>query len=525
MLFRLLIGAFAAATAAFAQNGPSSLYSVLNGLTFNPPGYTIVMYQSCMQNQNAGNPCGSFSGFQSSNGQYTHMLYGPEAAVSPTCSRTFRLSLACGATVSMSGVNENPTCVYSATLTLPQVCGVDLTVGNEVASVSPTALPPTSTPTRTETTTGTTTGTPTVTTSTTTTLTATPTGTATATLTATPTGTATSTPLFQITAFPTSTSTQTLTATATSLFMITAWPTTSPVNVSATSTPLYYYTPYPSVGSNETGGGLLDLAASLTSGSSSTSIIIGSVALGIVGLAAVGGAVAYFRGGGTAAGFLNKVKSQQGALTKFADALPISAEQKAKLKGAVADPTSLIPEAQRAQLEQAKAKLEEMKGKALEKVEELKGQALQAQESILHVLPPSVAEAVKAKEAEIAAQVQAQIKAKQTELQQMVNSYVPTPIASILSAPALGKAEPSATVVDLTSVAPAVEEVSKAAVAATVAATVAAPESVAAEAVAAVAAAVAEPVTEAVAVQIAVNAEDVKAIQAFLAEKAAKADV
>ena len=60
--------------AAAAQNGPSSLYTLLNGQTFNPPGYTIVMYQSCMQNQNAGNPCGSFSGFQSSNGQYTHML-------------------------------------------------------------------------------------------------------------------------------------------------------------------------------------------------------------------------------------------------------------------------------------------------------------------------------------------------------------------------------------------------------------------------------------------------------------------
>ena len=63
------------------QNGPSSLYSLLNGQTFNPPGYTIVMYQSCVQNQNAGNPCGSFSGFQSAGGQYSYMLYGPEAAV------------------------------------------------------------------------------------------------------------------------------------------------------------------------------------------------------------------------------------------------------------------------------------------------------------------------------------------------------------------------------------------------------------------------------------------------------------
>jgi len=261
------------------------------------------------------------------------------------------------------------------------------------------------------------------------------------------------------------------------------------------------------VGSNETGG-LLGLAASLTGSSSSTSIIIGSVALGVVGLAAIGGAVAYFRGGGTAAGFMNKVKEQKGALTQFANALPISEEQKAKLTGAIADPTSLIPEAQRAQLEQAKAKLEELKGKALEKVEELKGQALQAQDSILQVLPSSVADAVRAKEAEmlapLQAQVQAQIQAKQAELQQLVNSYVPTPVASILSATVAPAAPAAPAVVDLTSVAPAVVE-------APVAATGTAIAEVAATATA---------VPEAPAVHITVNAEDVKAIQEFLAEKA-----
>ena len=62
---------------ASAGTGPSALYNALNGQTFNPPGYTIVMYQSCMQNQNAGNSCGSFSTFESSNGVYTNQLYGP----------------------------------------------------------------------------------------------------------------------------------------------------------------------------------------------------------------------------------------------------------------------------------------------------------------------------------------------------------------------------------------------------------------------------------------------------------------
>jgi uncharacterized membrane protein len=467
MLLRLLTGAALAFSTVWAQNGPSSLYALLNGVTFNPPGYTIVMYQSCVQNQNAGNPCGSFSGFQSAAGQYTHMLYGPEAPVSPSCSRTFKLALACGPALVMSGVSENPTCVYSATLTLPQVCGVDLTVGNEVSSVSPTALPPTSSPT----------GTPTVTASTTTTLTATPTSTI----------SATSTPLFQITAWPTTSSTMTLTATSTPLFMITAWPTTSPVNVSATSTPLYYYTAYPSVGSNATGSGLLGFAASLTGSGSSTSVIIGSVALGIVGLAAVGGAVAYFRNGGTLGGFMNKLKSQKGAMTQFANALPISDAQKAKLTGAIADPSSLIPEAQRAQLEQAKAKLEE-----------LTAQAQQAKESVLHVLPPSIAEAVRTKEEELTAQAKAAVQAHILAAQQKVLSFAP-----------VAPAAPAAPVAPAAPAAPA--HVAPAPVAAASHVEPAAEPLPADEA----------PSTSAP-VHIAVNAEDVKAIQAFLAEKAEK---
>jgi hypothetical protein len=388
------------APVAMAQNGPSSLYTLLNGMTFNPPGYTIVMYQSCVQNQNAGNPCGSFSGFQSAGGQYTHMLYGPEAPVSPTCSRTFKLALACGPTLAMSGVNENPTCVYSATLSLPQVCGVDLTVGNEVASVSPTALPPTSSPT----TTLTLTATATVTTSTTTTLTATPTTTL----------TATSTPLFQITAWPTTTATSTLTATSTPLYMITAWPSPSPVNVSATSTPLYYYTAYPSIVSNATGGGgLLGLASSLTEGSSSTAVILGSVALGIVGLGAAAGAVAYFRKGGSVNGLMDKINSGKGTLTQFANALPISEAEKAKLRGAISDPSSLLPEKAQAAIHQAQEKAEavlhQVQGQAqaaVEKAEALKEQAHAIQSQVLQVLPPSFGEAILAKEAALTQHVQ-----------------------------------------------------------------------------------------------------------------------
>ena len=389
MLFQLFIAAIAGLTATATQNGPSSLYTLLNGQTFNPPGYTIVMYQSCMQNQNAGNPCGSFSGYQSSNGQYTYQLYGPEAAVSPTCSRTFKLTLACGATMQMSGVNENPTCVYSATLSLPEVCGVDLTVGAEAASVSPTALPPTSSPTETPT----------------------ETATATGTMTATQTVTAstTSTPLFVITAYPTTTSTMTLTATATPLFMVTAYPTTSPVNVTPTSTPLFFYTPYPSVQANGTVDLLAQATALLNSGNP-TSVILGSVALGVVALGAIAATVAYFRNGGTVGGFLNKLKSQKGAIQQFANALPLSAEQKEKLGKAIDEPTSLVP------------------ASVLQKAEDLKHQAEAANQSIIQMLPPSMGQAVAEKQIELTRHIKENVSEKVAA----ISSFAPVATAENL---------------------------------------------------------------------------------------------
>ena len=329
MLTRIIAAATAILSSVLAiNNGPSSLYTLLNGQTFNPPGYTIVMYQSCVQNQNAGNPCGSFSGYQTSNGQYTYQLYGPEAAVSPTCSRTFRLTRACGPTLQMSGVNENPTCVYSATLSLPQVCGVDLTVGNEAASVSPTAPPPTvtSTPTGSNTSSVTMTATTTITGSN------------------TSSASATSTPLYQIlyTPFPSTTSTQTLTATSTPLFMITAWPTSSPINGSATSTPLYYMTAYPSYNPSNASGLLTGILSSVPS---STATILGAVAVGVVGLGAIGFAINHFRKGGSVSELVGIAKANKAKAMALVNELPISQDVKDKLK----NPESLLPpEAQQA---------------------------------------------------------------------------------------------------------------------------------------------------------------------------------
>lgn len=320
-MLRLIGTVLAVATTVIAGTGPSALYNALNGQTFNPPGYTIVLYQSCMQNQNAGNPCGSFSTFESSNGLYTNQLYGP-AAASGNCARTFRLSFACGSTVSMSGVNENPTCVYAATLTHPYVCGLDMTVGNEAASVSPTALPPT--------TTGTPSANMTLTATATTTLTLTSTPTITSSTSTTLAPSATSTPLFVVTAYPTTTATMTLTATSTPLFMITAWPSSSPVNVSATSTPLYYMTAYPSYNPNNASGLLGGLLANAPS---SVATILGGVAVGIAGIGAIGFAVNYLKKGGSLKGLLQIAKSKEAEMTAM---LPPS--MKAKVEQAKADP-------------------------------------------------------------------------------------------------------------------------------------------------------------------------------------------
>jgi len=336
MLLRIFVAASLLLSSALGGTGPSSLYTLLNGQTFNPPGYTVVAYQSCMQNQNAGNNCGSFTTYETSNGQYTYQRYGP-APCSGSCCREFHLTLACGATMQMSGVNENPVCTYSATLSLPEVCGVDFTVGNEAASVSPSALPPT--PTSTQTATQTETATQTAT--------ATVTASGTATTTETQTATTTSTPLFVVTAFPTTTATSTLTATSTPLFMVTAWPTTSPVNVSATSTPLYYMTPYPSYDPTNGTAGLL--ASIISVAPSGTATILGSVAVGIVGLGALAFAVNHFRKGGSISGLIGLAKANKGAFDKLVKDLPMDA----KMKAALQDPKSLLNPEQRAMAEKA----------------------------------------------------------------------------------------------------------------------------------------------------------------------------
>jgi hypothetical protein len=126
-----------------------------------------------------------------------------------------------------------------------------------------------------------------------------------------------------MTAYPSQTTSPSIPATTTPLFMITAWPTVSPVNVSA------------AIGLAESMG--------ITPGSQ-TATILSAVALGVIGVALVVGAVVYFRKGGSIAGLAEKVKANKGLITKAASMLPLTDEQKAKVNAAVNDPTSLLPE-------------------------------------------------------------------------------------------------------------------------------------------------------------------------------------
>jgi len=138
------------------------------------------------------------------------------------------------------------------------------------------------------------------------------------------------------------------------------------------------------------------------------------VALGIVGLGAAAGAVAYFRKGGTVGGFLNKVTANQGAMAQFANALPISEAEKARLTGAIADPSSLIPEQAQAAVGQAQA--------AVGQAQAAVGQAHAVQAQVLQVLPPSVGAAVLAKEAVLAQHVQGL--AQQAQLPSVIAEHV-----------------------------------------------------------------------------------------------------
>lgn len=80
-----------------------------------------------------------------------------------------------------------------------------------------------------------------------------------------------------------------------------------------------------------------------TDPSSPTAIILGSVAVGLVGLVVIGITIKHFRKGGTIAGLAKELESKKEEIKKVADMLPLTEDQKDKLDKVIADPSSLLP--------------------------------------------------------------------------------------------------------------------------------------------------------------------------------------
>jgi hypothetical protein len=262
----------AAATLHIASSslGPTALYQALSPLTLSlvSPGgsdtniYEITPYNEFKTITSSGNiTYGYFSSYEDVDNYYKYHLY-VNGTVDTDCAsgRLVDVTILCGQTHMIPAVIESPECEFHTILYSPWACGIDFMVGNENAAASSTPSP-----------------------------TRTPSG----------TGTGTPSPMVFATVFPSQSQTSTSTPSTTPLFMITAYPTISPINVSPTSSPLFYLTPYASYDPNA------NLTAGIViapSAGSTTSTILGAVAVGGVALGAIGFIIRHFKNGGTVGG-------------------------------------------------------------------------------------------------------------------------------------------------------------------------------------------------------------------------------
>jgi len=228
------------------------------------------------------------------------------------------------------------------------------------------------------------------------------------------------------------------------------------------------YTAYPSVPSNSSDSNILGVLG-ITPGSS-TATILGAVAVGVVGLGAIGYAIHYLRNGGTLKGLLAKAEAQKGALANMANMLPLDNAQKSKMLTAINNPKDLLPpEAQ----------------KAIQVAEN----ANQYKEQALNALPLSD---------EQKAQIAASIHSLQQRVEQQVSNVTNTPIFSVQDSEALPlnplgseSAKPILSVLPPTEAVEAVKTVE----------------------------AVATDISPASAISIAIHPSDIAAVQEFLAKR------
>jgi hypothetical protein len=113
-------------------------------------------------------------------------------------------------------------------------------------------------------------------------------------------------------------------------------------------------TAYPSYDpTNGTGTGILGTILSVAPPGTAT--ILGSVAVGVVGLGAIAFAVNHFRKGGSVSELIGMAKANKGAFDKLVKDLPMDP----KMKAALQDPKSLLPPEQRAMAEKAEAAIKD----------------------------------------------------------------------------------------------------------------------------------------------------------------------
>ena len=299
-----LIGAVLAGLATAAL-GPQPLYLTLSTQTLPFAGFIVQPYNEIIQITPAANySCGQFVTYDDGGGVYTAHQYSG-GSVANGCAgtpRSFDLGIVCGATTALTGLFESPPCTWHGVLETPAACGISMVVGQEMASAS--ATPSNS-----------------------------------------PTASATRTPAFFFTAFPTVTPSAGATPSGTPLFMVTAWPTPSPLNVSASATPMFFMTAYPTPGyENATA-----LGAGGGSGSGGPATILGAVAVGGMGLAAVGFAIVHFRRGGTVKDLFAKLNANRGKLAALTKDMPLPDS----VKKAIANPEAMLPDSAKKALEKA----------------------------------------------------------------------------------------------------------------------------------------------------------------------------
>ena len=117
--------------------GPLALFNAVNGLTFDvdrnggaSDTMQVSLFRTAGQLQYGTSSCGTYSTFVTSpvNNAYSYLLFsgGQEGR------KTF-LYLSCGPSISVQPYNENPTITYVISMTHPAVCGLNLTIGAEMA--------------------------------------------------------------------------------------------------------------------------------------------------------------------------------------------------------------------------------------------------------------------------------------------------------------------------------------------------------------------------------------------------------